>query len=179
MHVRWSDVATLPVIDDQAQEIVAFLSDPLIDADSGRILGFYVVSGSGLLLLSTADILSIGTKVHIRSVEKLSPPDELIRLKTTIDDDRFFLGQKIRNRETGCTLGTCADVQFETHHFSIEWLFPRRFFFFRNPVPVGDILEVTNDAIWVKSQIRSGKERVNEKLKESASLLVPESVPSM
>ncbi|MSR68035.1 hypothetical protein EXS65_04430 [Candidatus Peribacteria bacterium] len=179
MHLRWSQISGMPVIDDQTQEIVAFLRDPLIDADSGRVLGFYVLAGSGILLLSTADILSIGTKVHIGSREKLSPPEELVRLQSILDDPRSFLGQTIRNRETGRTLGKCVDLQFDTHHFSIEWLFPRKFLFFRKPIPASEILEVTVDAIWIKNPLRPGEERVDEKAKTAAGLLVaPEPLSS-
>ena len=150
----------MPVLDDQTQETVAFLRDPLLDADCGRILGFHVASPAGMLFLSAADILSIGTKVHVRSAVKLSPPDELVRLRTALDDERYFLGQTIRNRETGRALGTCGDLQFETNHFAVEWLFPRRWFFFGQPVPASDILEVTKDAVWVKDPVRPVQERI-------------------
>ncbi len=157
-------------MDDETQEIVAFLSDVLVDTDTGCLRGFFVMMIDGLhtgsYFLSVLDILSFGTKVHIRSVDRLSPPEDLIRLQEALQDPRFFLGQKIRVRETGRTLGSCADVQFDTRHFSIFWFFPRRWFLQRQPIAIGEVFEVTEDAIWVEDPLRQKKERAKQEERE-------------
>lgn len=159
------------MIDDQTQENVAMLAHPLIDPDSGRILGFFVQGVSGIAagssFLSALDIVSIGTKVHIRSADKLSPPDEIVRLQKNLQDHRSFLGQRIRIRSTGRTIGTCSDIQFDTGRFVVEWMFPTRFFFFSiRPIAASEIIEVTEEAIWIQDPLRLRKEKVAEVLKE-------------
>ncbi len=160
----------MPVIDDETQENVAMLTHLLIEPDSGRILGFFVQGLSGIaagsLFLSALDVVSIGTKVHIRSADKLSPPEEIIRLQATLQDPRSFLGQRIRIRSSGRTIGTCSDVQFDTGRFVVEWMFPRRFFFSVRPIAVSEIVDVTEEAIWIQDPLRLRKEKVTEVLQE-------------
>lgn len=170
------------VLDEQTQDSVALLTRPLIDPDNGRILGFFVrmfVGSSGPYFLLTLDILSVGTKVHIRCADKLSPPDELLRLREHLNDSRFFLGQKIRIHGSGVRVGSCADIQFDTRHFQIEWLFPRGLFFSKQPIAVADIVEVTEEAIWVKDPLRVRKESMQKEQKERTGSLIPDIAPSM
>lgn len=156
MHVRSSQIRGIPVIDDGTQQIAGLLRYPLIDPDTGRILGFFVLSalGGGDVFLQAADIISWGTRVHIRSDDCLSPPDELIRLQSALDDPRRVIGQVIRTKDSKRRLGVCADVQFSTRHFIVEWMFPRRFFIARQPLPMSDVLEVTPEAIWVRDPLK-------------------------
>ncbi len=181
MHVRWSAVQGMPIVDDETQDIVGFLTDPLIDPDTGRILGFFVaVAGEwneSLHFLSVSDILAWGTKIHVRSAHKLSPVDELIRLRKHLDDSRTFLGQVMRIRGSGRTLGRCADIQFDTRQFAVEWLFPKRCFFFRQPVSSSEILEVTARAIWIQDALRPVKERIEEKKEAPVLAQIPDRVP--
>ncbi len=181
MHVRWSALRGMPVTEEQAQESVAILTDPLIDADSGRILGFFVRMQTGFSslphFLSALDILSVGTRVHIRSMDVLAPPDELIRLQQHLADPRSFLGQKIRIRQSGRTVGTCRDIQFDTRHFVVEWLFPRGFLFTKQPIAASDIVEVTEEAIWVNDPFREEKENIQEERTGAAARVLPDMSP--
>lgn len=154
----------MPVQDDEMQEIVGFLTDPLINPDTGRILGFFVAGAGGSSFLSVPDICSWGTKVHVRSAEKLSPPEELIRMRSHFDDPRAFIGQPVRVRGSSRTLGTCGDVQFDTRHFAVEWLFPRGLLFYRQPVAATDIVEVTDEAIWVEDPLKPVKEEMGKEI---------------
>ncbi len=160
----------MSVIDDETQENVAMLTHPLIDPDSGRILGFFVQGFSGIatgvFFLSTLDVVSIGTKVHVRSADKLSPPEEIVRLQKNLQDPRSFLGQHIRIRSSGRTIGRCSDVQFDTGRFVVEWMFPKRLFFSVRPIAVSEIIEVTEEAIWIQDPLRLRKEKASEVLQE-------------
>ncbi len=171
----------MSVVDDQTQEIVGFLTDPLIDPDTGRILGFFVAVvgewSEGRHFLSVSDIAAWGTKIHVRSAHKLSPADELIRLRKHLDDMRTFLGQAIRIRGSGRTLGKCADIQFDTRQFGVEWLFPKGWFFFRPPVSSSEILEVTEGAIWIQDSLRPVQERAEEKKEVAVLPQIPDRVP--
>ena len=158
MHVRASLVRGIPVVDDTTQEVAGYLLGPLIDPDSGKILGFFVSpvqSAFSELFLMPVDIIGWGTKVHVRSADRLSPPGDLIRLQDAFADPRTFLGQTIRSEKLRRSLGRCVDVQFNTRHLHIEWLFPRKFLFVRQPIPASDVMEVTEAAIIVREPMRA------------------------
>ncbi len=183
MHIRASMCRGMPVVDDATQDTVATLDDPVIDPDTGNIQGFFVsaVFSRDALFLQTSDIVGWGMQVHIRNADRLTPPDELIRLQRFFEGGRTVLGQSILTRGTKMRLGTCADVQFNTHHFTLEWLFPRKFFFYRQPVPVTEIYEVTKDAVWVNDPLRPTKVKKVEPKNVALDVLdpaVPEVMPT-
>lgn len=162
MHVRFSMVRGAPVVEEQTQQPLGMLEGMLIHPDTGGVIGFFVY-GIGLLegqrlLLSSGDILSWGTRVHIRSEDRLVPPEDVVRLQSLLQSPRAFFGQPIVTKKTKSTLGTCVDVQFDTRHFQIEWLFPKRWFLERTPIPASDIVEVTNAAIIVQEPVRPRRE---------------------
>lgn len=178
MHLRASQIIGIPVVDDGTQQIVGFLHAPLIDPDTGRILGFFVLSaflGGGEMFLQSLDIAAWGTRVHIRSEECLSPPEELIRLRSALEDPRLIIGQRIRTKTTNRCLGICRDIQFNTRHFMAEWIFPRRFFMSRQPLPMSDILEITPEAIIVKDPLRPVRAPIQKEIDDSP--VVSEVVP--
>lgn len=173
MHIRVSQSRGMQVVDDGVQQVVGFLDDPLVDPDTGRIAGFFVVPaffGAEELFLQSVDIVSWGTRVHILEEDRLGPPEEFVRLQERFTDTRSFLGQTIRTKGTNRTLGILADLQFNTRHFTVEWLFPRRFFILRSPIPVTDVLEVTPEAVWVRDPLRPVRESTKTSV-ESSSLL--------
>ncbi len=157
MHIRQSFARGMQVVDDSTQQTVGVLDEPLIDPDNGRIAGFFVLPvylGESRLFLQSTDIVSWGTRVHVLSEDRLGPPEDFIRLSERLHDPRPFLGQVIRVAGTGRSIGTLDDVQFNTRHFMIEWLFPRRWLFVRQPLPASDIVEVTEAAVWVRDPIK-------------------------
>ncbi|MEQ1849449.1 MAG: hypothetical protein ABL890_02570 [Candidatus Peribacteraceae bacterium] len=170
MHVRASHIRGMHVVDDSTQFLVGLIDHPLIQPDTGTIIGFFVLSvqgmGDSILFLSTLDIVQWGTVVHIRSEDVLAPPHELVRLEESLHERRTILSQPIRVRPGGVTLGRCVDVQFDTATYFIEWLFPRRWYLMRDPIPVTEIIEVTKNAIWVKPPLRVLPEKKTEKTME-------------
>jgi len=174
MHIRQSDARGMHVVDDSTQQTVGILHEPLIDADNGRIIGFFVLPvflGEAELFLQTMDIVSWGTRVHVLSADRLGAPEDFVRLHARLEDPRPFLGQALRERRSGKALGSLDDVQFNTRHFTIDWLFPRRWFFLRQPLPASDVLEVTEDAVWMKDPIRPSTASVQEKAPVQRDLL--------
>ncbi len=183
MHVRLSSVLGTPVVDDQTQQFVGLLSDPLIHPDTGKIEGFFVHSAvpdlPSNVFLQTSDIIAWGTNVHVSSIDRLCPPDELVRLQSFFRDPRPFLGQHIRIEDSKRLLGTCSDVQFDTRHCMVEWIFPRRFFIYRQPIPTSDISEVTSDAIWIRDPLRHIREKaIKSSEPEKPTILSTDSVPA-
>lgn len=160
MHVRFSSAAGLPVVEEGSTEPVARIDDVVLQPESGKIEAFSVAVtrflGSDHLILLPMDILHWGMRVTIRSAHVLVSAEEIIRLQSLLQDGRNILGQRMVT-ERGKHLGRCADVQFDTAHFSIEWLFPRRWWRWGIPVPITDVVEVRTDAIIVRE--RAAKEK--------------------
>ncbi len=182
MHLRSSQSRGIHIVDDGTQQTVGLLTRPLIDPDTGRVLGFFVFStqmGASELFLQSADIVAWGTRVHIRSEDCLSPPDELIRMKKALEDPRPVIGQPIRIMTTKRYIGLCGDIQFSTRHFMTEWIFPRRFFFARQPLPMTDVIEITPEAIWIRDPLRPSNVEVLKAKDERAVSAVLTDVASV
>lgn len=163
MQTRFSTVAGAHIVEEQSMECVGFLRAPLIDPDTGIIVGFFVLGAHPDApvdaFVASADIIAWGTSVHIRSLDVLSPPEDLIRLRGILHDDRRVLGQTIMIRGTRRTIGRCADVQFDTRRCALQWIFPRRFWIYRRPIAVTEIEEITPEAIWIADPLRGISEQ--------------------
>lgn len=166
MHIRSSFSRGTVVIADCTGETVGYLGDPLINADSGKIEAFSVFTAQGCLLLQVRDIVSWSMHVHIREPDVLGPPSDFVRLQHLAQDDRTVLHQPILVDTTKKKLGICRDVQFDTRHFKIEWIFPRRFFREATPIPAVEIIEVKSDAIYVRDPCRPMKNLLHQAQEE-------------
>jgi len=155
MHIRFTHSKGLPVLEEYNQHPVGTISGILIHPDMGKVEGFFVTVKQFLqsetLFLAVADITHWGRTVTVRDRDVIAPLEEHVRMQQMHEEGRTVLGQKIVN-ETGKQLGTCADVQFETHTFRLEWLFPKKFFRWTRPIPVTSIQEVKTEAIVVREQ---------------------------
>ncbi len=175
MQVRLTTALGLSVREEETGDELGTLTGILIHPDTGRIEGFYVAVPGFLhadqLFLSVPDIRFWGLYVRILDRDRLTEPEERIRLQPLLEDPRTVLGQPIRT-EGGRPLGRCADVQFETQFFQVEWLFPRRWWRWRTPLPINEVLEVRPDAIIVREPVRPLAEPVPER--EGAMLKVPD-----
>jgi len=177
MHIRASQAVGTQIVDDSVQTTIGILGEPLIQPDTGHIIGFFVFSlmmGDAHIFLQTNDIVSWGTRVHVLSAERLGPPEDFIRLKQPLLEKRTFLGQPIYTNESKKFLGRLDDVQFNTRTFIVEWLFPRKFFFYRQPILLTDVHEVTEEAIWVRDPIRPLKQKLDP---EQGRALLTETLP--
>jgi hypothetical protein len=155
MHVRASACRALPVCELDGNERLAFLETTVVNPDSGHVEGFIVripdFLRSNREFLSSNDIAHWGLVARISHRDLIGPLDERLRLQQIVRSGRTVLGQPIVT-EGGRRLGRCRDLQFETHFFQLEWLFPRSFFRWGVPVAARDIVEVRADAIVVKDR---------------------------
>lgn len=169
MHILRSTALGTEIIDNMDHEILGYLRDILIDADRAKIVALIIRTyGSprpyGLL---TQDVVSWGNRIHVRAPEVLGELTDFIRLNSYLEqNNRRVIGQRI-DTQSGQNLGRCVDVQFRTDTFDLEWIFPRRYFFFGGlALPTSEILEITPLAIIVKNQEPQGEESpVNHKEK--------------
>jgi len=155
MHVRFSTVIGLPVIEDTGEQEIASLNGILLNPDLGKVEGFFVkVTGfmqSQELFLPVMDIVHWGNRVRVRD-HALSDLQEFVRLQSLYEEGRSVLQQRILT-ENGTPLGVCGDVQFDTVSFYMEWIFPRKWFRWRTPLPVSSIVLVRQDAIIVRDAV--------------------------
>lgn len=155
MHIRFMHCRGLPVVEEHSQQFIGVLSDIFIHPDTGKVEGFFIqirhFMHTEVLFLSVMDITHWGRTVMIRDRDALAPLEDHVRLRQMFDEGRTVLGQKMVT-EAGKRLGTCADAQFETKTFRVEWLFPRKMFRWTRPVPITSVSEVRPDAIVVRDQ---------------------------
>ena len=172
MHVRFSSCIGLPVVEEGDGETIGTISGMLIHPDTGKVEGFFVhrpgLFGSDHSFLSTLDILRWGMRVEVRTEDVLGSLEDHIRLQPLLLDPRPVLGQQMRT-ERGVVLGRCKDVQFDTKHFLTEWLFPKKFFRWGTPLPLGSVVEVRRDAIIMRDPLQKERPTVPEQ-----SALIPQ-----
>lgn len=172
----------LPVSSEDTEEIQGFISDILIHPDTGAIEGFFVSRYSLLygleeFFLSSHDVRSIGTMLRIASADMLGDPRDVLRVSHLLDDSRTVLGQKILTEEKRTSIGRLADVQFDTRHMRLEWLFPKKWWISRTPIQAREIVRIEPAAIIVKEPLIGVKEK--EPLQEASSdVVLPEIVPT-
>lgn len=146
----------MPIVEEDTGEILGELGGMLIDPDKGKIEGIFVLirgffSGTEYFCLSD-DIVRIGTRIGVRSADVISLPEEFIRLQTLFADPRTILGQQIRTK-SGRIVGKCADLQFNTKTFRLEWIFPKKLWRWGIALPASEILEVLPEAIIVRDTV--------------------------
>lgn len=154
MHVRFSTAVGLPVCEEGSHEPLGRIVKILIHPDTGKIEGFGVkISGflftSAEKFLPVADILRWSLRVVVRSSDVLCDVTDMVRLEPLLSSPRPVLGQKIVTNN-GRQLGRCGDVQFDTTHFMLEWIFPKKLWKAGVPISAGHIEEVRSDAIIIR-----------------------------
>ncbi len=154
MHARFSMVRGMSVLSEEDDELLGIVDGILLHPDTGTVEGFFIATGGILfaetLFLDARDILQWGTAIRTRDADRLTPPEEVLRLTELLADPRTVLGQKILTEKDHRSLGTCVDVQFSTTFFTLEWLFPKKFFHFKKPVPASCIVEITEEGIIIR-----------------------------
>lgn len=176
MHLRFSTCVGVAVLDEATDEPLALISGVLVHPDTGKIEGFFVRTPGMFrgqeLFLASQDIAHWGMHVRVRHADALSPLEDRIRLTTLLEDGRTVLGQTIVN-ESGVRLGTCADIQFDTTHFMLEWLFPKLLWRWKPPVPASAIVEVRAQQIVVRDAKVKEPSRPMKVLKKIDELTEP------
>jgi uncharacterized protein YrrD len=151
----------MQVIAESTQEIPGRISDVLIDPDTGKIEGFFC--DGHRFFLASHDIARFSAVITIARADLVGPVDDLIRLKALLADPRTILGQKIRTQD-GKFLGRCADIQFDTKTFRMEWIWPRKYFRWGIAIPSSSIIEVRPDHIVVQNIEIVEKKKVSQSI---------------
>ncbi len=179
MHLLRSAAIGTEIIDDALHEIHGRVIDLILDPDRGKILALLVRMpfDSVITAVQIPDITTWGKRIHVRDSSVLGPVEEIIRLKPFLEERRRIYRQPIVTK-SGARIGICSDYQFSTEHFTLEWIFPKRFFSKGTPLPASEILEVTEEAIIVKDQgPREEKVEAEESVPDVESVIAPTSYP--
>jgi sporulation protein YlmC with PRC-barrel domain len=168
MHVRFSTLLGWPIRQEDTGEVLGTLTGILLQPDTGVVEGFFVrvkehFMAAQTLFLSSMDVRRLTNAFMVRGPFVLSPIEDVLRLQELLRDPRSILGQRIRT-VSGINVGRCCDVQFDTLHFRIEWIFPKKFFREGLPISITDIVEVQPEAIIVRDPALPVKEKEKEKV---------------
>lgn len=184
MHLKFSIALGTPVVEDESHQMIGKVSGVLLHPDTGQIVGFFVLVSSGLLsthelFVQCPDIISWGTRVHVRSADRLVPPEDVVRVTNIMSGGRTILGQNVVTERKKTLLGVCRDIQFSTRTFMLEYLFPQKMFFAGTPIPASDVVRVTETAIIVREPAR--RKKVKSAIPEAEQLLptVTEVLPAV
>lgn len=153
MHVRYGSALGLSVLEESTGEMIGAISGIVLHPDQLKVEGFFVHTdgfwGTEDLFLPATSILRWGTSVRITHAHHVAPISEMVRMQSILESGRSVLGQRIVNEE-GMYQGICRDVQFSTKDFSLEWLFPKKRWRWRRPLPISAIVEVRPDAVVIR-----------------------------
>lgn len=153
----------MTIVDEAHSDVLATVCGLFLHPDRGTVEGFFVQMNREEAFLAVSDITHWGRTIVVRDADMLSPLDERVRLSALYKEGRPVMGQSIMT-EDGRTLGACADVQFETETFRLEWIFPRRWFRWKTPIPASSILEVRSDAVIVRTSALSVEQPAPERV---------------
>lgn len=174
MHLKYSSCRGMSVLEEGSAEEVGSFQEFLIHPDTGKIEGCFVAVPeffwSQILFVPVTEIVRWGTRISIRSSKSLFPIEENVRLLPLFLGGRAVLRQPIRT-ETGKYIGRCMDIQFDTRHFMVEWIFPRRMLRWGTALPLSSIVEVRKDSIIVRDA--SVREPMMESAPEIPAILKP------
>ena len=80
MHMRFTTVLGVSVVEEESSEQIGVLSGILLNPDNGKIEGFFVTTPGFLhsetLFLSSLDIRSWGVRITVLDRSVLSPPEQ-------------------------------------------------------------------------------------------------------
>lgn len=173
-------VRGMSVLSEDDDELLGTVQNMLFHPDTGTVEGFFIATGGMLfaetLFLDARDILQWGMAIRTRNADRLIPPEEVLRIAELLSDPRTIVGQKILTEKSGRILGTCTDVQFSTTFFTLEWLFPKRFFLSKKPIPASSITEITGEGIIIREPEIGVKE---EEKKAPAEEFLREPLPTI
>ncbi len=177
MHVRFSTALGLPVCEEGSHEPLGHLDFVLLDPDTGKIEGFFVKMPGMFFadqkFLPAMDILRWSLRIVVSSADVLCDPRDIIRIESLMSTPRPILSQRMITT-TGQVLGRCTDIQFDTTHFLLEWLFPKKWFRNGVPVPASQISEVRTDAVVIQDLKAGAQEKVSEKPSMLPPVVEPE-----
>ncbi|HSX14510.1 MAG TPA: PRC-barrel domain-containing protein [Candidatus Saccharimonadales bacterium] len=127
MFVVGSSISKLPIMALDSGTEVANVSRPVIDSKNLEVPALICFDQHRHeLTLATRDIRQVNPHVIlINSIDDLSEPDEVVRLKSLLEDNFSLIGLSVRT-ETGTKIGKVADYIINIKTFMIQKLYVKQ-----------------------------------------------------
>lgn len=161
-----SDFEKMTVITKQERAVLGNLKDFVLNPETGEAIGLLVVvpkAKKKIMVVNKYDISGVGTNfLMIDSVNNLSEPDEIIRIKEVLDLDIELIGSKVVD-EDGKNIGRVRDWSINLKAMHLERLYVTASVFVKMIsrellIPSESIVKIEKDKVIVKSgSVKSGK----------------------
>lgn len=167
MLIYNSRFAGTPVLSIQVGGAVAQTSEPIIDPDTLRILGFFLSGGVANVKNNILDISSIReysrAGIIIDNADEFVGSEDIVKIKKVLELNFNPLGLKVETKK-GTNLGKIIDFTFTSDDFTIQQIIVKRptFKSFIDPeltIHRREIVEITDYKVVVKDEEKVIKAR--------------------
>lgn len=170
MLVYRSRLIGTPVLSIQAGGAIASLSDPIVDPDNLKILGFFLSNSAANAINNILDISSIREYsqygVVVDNADEFVDREDVIKIKKVLDLNFNLIGLKVETKK-GTNLGKIIDFTATSDDFTIQQIIVKRptFKSFIDPeltIHRREIVEITDDKVIVKDEEKVLKARAEK-----------------
>ncbi len=170
MLVYRSRLIGAPVLSVQAGGAVAKLSDPIINPDNLKILGFLLSGGVANVKNNILDISSIREYsqygVVVDSADEFVGREDVVKIKKVLNLNFNLIGLKVETKK-GTNLGKIIDFTATSNDFIVQQIIVKRptFKSFIDPkltIHRREIVEITDDKVVVKDEEKVLKARAEK-----------------
>ena len=170
MLLNGNKLRDVPILSIQAGGMIARTSDPIIDPDELKVVGFKIV---GPLAKSDANILDVQSirefsnyGMVIDSADELVSGDDVVRIKRVLDLGFNLIGLKVESRK-GSKLGKVSSFNCTEDDFMVQQLIVQRpaIKALMDPellIPRAEIVEVNDYKVIVRDEEKKIKERAEK-----------------
>ena len=170
MLLNGNKLRDVPILSIQAGGMIARTSDPIIDPDELKVVGFKIV---GPLAKSDSNILDVQSirefsnyGMVIDSADELVSGDDVVRIKRVLDLGFNLIGLKVESRK-GSKLGKVSSFNCTEDDFMIQQLIVQRpaIKALMDPellIPRAEIVEVNDYKVIVRDEEKKIKERAEK-----------------
>ncbi len=170
MLVYRSRLIGTPVLSIQAGGPIASLSDPVVDPDNLKILGFFLSNSAANAINNILDISSIreysSYGVVIDNADEFIGREDVVKIKKILDLNFDLIGLRVETKK-GTHLGKIIDFTATSDDFTIQQIIVKRptFKSFIDPeltIHRREIVEITDDKVVVKDEEKVLKARAEK-----------------
>lgn len=170
MLVYRSRLIGTPVLSVQAGGAIASLSDPIVDPDNLKILGFFLSNSAANAINNILDTSSVREYsqygVVVDNADEFVGREDVIKIKKVLDLNFNLIGLKVETKK-GTNLGKIIDFTATSDDFTIQQIIVKRptLKSFIDPeltIHRREIVEITDDKVIVKDEEKVLKARAEK-----------------
>ena len=156
MIVHYLDTIGMPILDFYTGETLGLLQDIIVRPEDGKIEAFWVRSVEHPfrnLILQTRDIVDWKQNVYIKSIDAMTDPSEVVRIRSILEQGAYVIGNRVYDEENKA-LGRAFDLDFDPDYFLMRNLYAQKqFLLFAHQARVfsaKNIIQITPERIVVQ-----------------------------